>query len=655
MILVYGLAVAGAATVRALRAARRRRRRRRRHGRRRASGRSPTSSASSWSSRPDDDRLAALVAPCELVVPAPGVPETHRLFAAAAAAGRPGAQRDRARLPVGAGAARRAAADARRHRDRRQDDDDAVGRRDARRRRRARGRRRQHRRAARRRARPRRRRLRRRVHELPPGVDRAFRGDAAAWLNLAPDHLNWHASMATYEAAKARIFAQQRPGDVAIGFADDPVVMGHLDRAPGPPPHVRPRPAPTTTSPAATLRRPAGRARAGRRDAPARCPTTSPTGSPPPALVLESGPRRARRGRPPALASFVGPPHRIELVGDDDGVRWFNDSKATTPHAASVAIRAFDHVVLIAGGRNKGLDLAPMAAEPDRAPRRRRRSARPPTSIAATFAGVAPVVTAGVDGRRRRAGRRGWPARATSCCCRRAAPASTGTPTAATRPVATTSAGSSHDHGLDVEEQASMTLDRPMAHDRRVRPARRGPSVADRRRQALERLHGGPARPVRAAGRRRASRRRRPSGRGVWDVQRGPAPVAYYVIGVVVAVFVMLGLVMVLSASAAVEVGEGQQPVPHLQPPGDVGRRSGSSGCSSPCACTSRWVRRLAIPLVVLAAAGMALPFVPGVGATVNDARAWVTVGSFSLQPSEFLKLAARACSPPTCSCAART
>ena len=36
----------------------------------------------------------------------------------------------------------------------------------------------------------------------------------------------------------------------------------------------------------------------------------------------------------------------------------------------------------------------------------------------------------------------------------------------------------------------------------------------------------------------------------------------------------------------------------------------------------------------------MALPFVPGVGATVNDARAWVTVGSFSLQPSEFLKLA---------------
>ena len=30
-----------------------------------------------------------------------------------------------------------------------------------------------------------------------------FRAEAAAWLNLAPDHLNWHTSMATYEAAKA--------------------------------------------------------------------------------------------------------------------------------------------------------------------------------------------------------------------------------------------------------------------------------------------------------------------------------------------------------------------------------------------------------------------------------------------------------------------
>ena len=37
-----------------------------------------------------------------------------------------------------------------------------------------------------------------------------FRGEVAAWINFAPDHLNWHRSVATYEAAKARLFAQQR-------------------------------------------------------------------------------------------------------------------------------------------------------------------------------------------------------------------------------------------------------------------------------------------------------------------------------------------------------------------------------------------------------------------------------------------------------------
>ncbi|MGE5211022.1 MAG: Mur ligase family protein, partial [Acidobacteriota bacterium] len=47
-----------------------------------------------------------------------------------------------------------------------------------------------------------------------------FRAEAAAWLNLAPDHLNWHRSMATYEAAKAQVWANQRVDDVSIGFVD---------------------------------------------------------------------------------------------------------------------------------------------------------------------------------------------------------------------------------------------------------------------------------------------------------------------------------------------------------------------------------------------------------------------------------------------------
>ena len=44
-------------------------------------------------------------------------------------------------------------------------------------------------------------------------------------------------------------------------------------------------------------------------------------------------------------------------------MQWFNDSKATSPHAALTAIRSFEHIVLLAGGLNKGLDLASLATE----------------------------------------------------------------------------------------------------------------------------------------------------------------------------------------------------------------------------------------------------------------------------------------------------
>ena len=57
--------------------------------------------------------------------------------------------------------------------------------------------------------------------------------------------------------------------------------------------------------------------------------------------------------------------HRRKVVGEWDGVTWVDDSKATNPHAALAAIRCYPSVVLIAGGRNKGLDLAPLVAPPN--------------------------------------------------------------------------------------------------------------------------------------------------------------------------------------------------------------------------------------------------------------------------------------------------
>lgn len=194
-------------------------------------------------------------------------------------------------------------------------------------------------------------------------IDR-FRAEAAIWLNLAPDHQNWHRSMASYEAAKARIWEHQRPADVAIGWSGDPTVMARLHSAPGR--HV-------------TFGLDDGEYRVeGEGDQRQLC---GPSGSfasvtslarrfphdltnalAASAACLEAGlvsPDRIDDG----LGSFRTPPHRIEPLGAHDGVEWFNDSKATSPHAALTAIRSFESIVLIAGGRNKGLDLASLGSE----------------------------------------------------------------------------------------------------------------------------------------------------------------------------------------------------------------------------------------------------------------------------------------------------
>jgi UDP-N-acetylmuramoylalanine--D-glutamate ligase len=75
-------------------------------------------------------------------------------------------------------------------------------------------------------------------------------------------------------------------------------------------------------------------------------------------------------------------------------VSWYDDSKATAPHATAAAVSSFDSVVLIAGGRNKGLDLAPLA---ELAPRLRAVVAIGDAApeVVAVFDGVVPVSTAG--------------------------------------------------------------------------------------------------------------------------------------------------------------------------------------------------------------------------------------------------------------------
>ena len=219
----------------------------------------------------------------------------------------------------------------------------------------------------------------------------------ATWLNMAPDHLDVHATHEAYVAAKARIWAGQGPDDIAIGNLDDPVVREHLSGAP-----------------ARHLGFSLVEATADFRLADA--------GEGPPALVGPDGPILAVDELPRALphdlanalaaaatAASVGVPtdviaselrrervlkHRVELVADFDGVRWYDDSKATVPHAALAAIRGFDAVVLVAGGRNKGLDLGALTAAADRI-RAVVAIGDAADEIAAAFDGVRPVVIAG--------------------------------------------------------------------------------------------------------------------------------------------------------------------------------------------------------------------------------------------------------------------
>jgi UDP-N-acetylmuramoylalanine--D-glutamate ligase len=185
-----------------------------------------------------------------------------------------------------------------------------------------------------------------------------FRTRASVWLNIAPDHLDWHASMDSYSEAKAQLWAHTRAGDVAVAPVDDARILQIAQQS---------------TARTVTFGSERGdyHAQDGRLNTPhgsimnildmkRAMPHDITNALAAAAISIESGlvePSHVAR----ALAEFDNAPHRIEYVETIDGVKWFNDSKATSPHASAVAIKSFQNIVLIAGGRNKGLDLAELA------------------------------------------------------------------------------------------------------------------------------------------------------------------------------------------------------------------------------------------------------------------------------------------------------
>ena len=190
----------------------------------------------------------------------------------------------------------------------------------------------------------------------------AFRPAVSCWLNLSPDHLDWHPTIEHYAAAKARIWRNQGTGDTAVVNADDKLVMGSASTIP----HGVNVVDFSLMSEAAytydgkVLRGPGAEEIIPSAELPRSLPhdianALAATAVASAAGASVDGCRGALRGAPLL-------PHRVSFVASSGGVAWYDDSKATTPASVLAAVAGFGSVVLIAGGRNKGLDLGVLAA-----------------------------------------------------------------------------------------------------------------------------------------------------------------------------------------------------------------------------------------------------------------------------------------------------
>lgn len=199
---------------------------------------------------------------------------------------------------------------------------------------------------------------------------------ASVCLNLADDHLEWHGSRDEYRGAKAKVYenvrvacvynladaatrdmveeAEVQEGCRAIGFglgvpgpSDIGLVDGILvDRA-----FLEERR--TSALELATM----ADLVPGGLDSPHMTANVLAAAALARAVGVEPAAIRD------AVRGFRLDHHRIEVVGEGDGITWVDDSKATNAHAADAALSGFRNVVWIAGGLLKGIDPAPLVAK----------------------------------------------------------------------------------------------------------------------------------------------------------------------------------------------------------------------------------------------------------------------------------------------------
>jgi len=214
---------------------------------------------------------------------------------------------------------------------------------------------------------------------------------AATVLNVSSDHLDRYASLASYAAAKARIFARC---DTAVINLDDPLVL------------AMPRAASSTLS--FSLRAAVGATYALSLQAGEWWLTRGAT----PLLRAQELKIRGAHNAANALAalalgealelplgvmleelrSFAGLPHRSQWIADVHGVAYIDDSKGTNVGATLAAVAGMPGpVVLIAGGEGKNQDFSPLAAAARGKVRHAVLIGRDAAQIAAALEGVCPV------------------------------------------------------------------------------------------------------------------------------------------------------------------------------------------------------------------------------------------------------------------------
>jgi UDP-N-acetylmuramoylalanine--D-glutamate ligase len=200
---------------------------------------------------------------------------------------------------------------------------------------------------------------------------------AAVVLNLSAHHLDWHDDLASYAAAKAKVFA---PGTIAICNLADPRTVALAAAAPasrrvgfhlGQPASGELGVADgwlvdhafggsTGATAAGDRAFAAGSGSVGGVRL-ARVGDVRPAAPHNVADALAAAALARAYGDPPdavaaGLAAFVPEPHRIALVAEVDGVAYVNDSKASNPAAAAASLAAFDSIVWVAGGLFRGSD-----------------------------------------------------------------------------------------------------------------------------------------------------------------------------------------------------------------------------------------------------------------------------------------------------------